>query len=274
MRDVKSYNIFFSLMFAVILFAVPCYGNGNREQQDSIQIGESNTVIQLNQRAGCQSGLIFIGVSPRLTNRDEAVNIAIRDAARKYSFFNSVSSCFVNRDNVGAGVFDIFIDSDYMLQYDNELDKFIEKLEYDLTKDVFENNNAVFVVTRINSAGNMPLFNGYSFTSSRPYWIDSPPSEIDGFIAGVGYSGRLSSHRDTVVRSYERAVIAIIQNIESLISREQLINQNNFSTFGFEVSSLGESRAYGTLENFYIIESWTNPVDLSVWTLALAKKGE
>jgi hypothetical protein len=70
----------------------------------------------------------------------------------------------------------------------------------------------------------------------------------------------------------ERAVIAIIENMESFIRREHYVAHDSYRAFGFEASSSGETRSQGTLNNFYIIESWTDPVNLTVWTLAVARK--
>ena len=167
---------------------------------------------------------------------------------------------------------DVFIHSDYQLFYDNDPEKYLENLEYNPIIDIIENNNAVFVITRFDAGVTMPSFRGHSFSAERPYWVNTPPSEIEGFITGVGYSGRLSSHRDMVVRSYERAVISIIRHYESVLQGEHQIYQDT-GVFGFESSFSGETRFQGALENFYVVESWTDLSNLSVWTLAVAKKG-
>jgi hypothetical protein len=190
MLDVKSLTFYFSLIFAVTLFSFPCYANGNREQQRILQ-----------------SNLVFIGVSGKLSCHEDTIKAALNDAARQFSFFYSVIGHSINRDHIGVRVFDVLFSSEYQLDYDNDLDKYLEALEYDLSKDVFENNNALFVTTRVNLDIFMPVFRGHSFNRQRPRWIDNPPKEINGFITGVGFSGRLSSYRDAVVRSYERAVI-------------------------------------------------------------------
>jgi hypothetical protein len=253
--------MYFLIAFACFLPIVPCYGLGGREQRN---------IVQRNIE---QDGLVFIGVSPRLDSREEAVKAALNDAARKLSFFYSVSGYSVSIDYIGETVLDIYIDSDYILHYDNDLEKYLEALEYDINTDIFENNNAVFVITRMKAGTPMPSFRGHSFSMPRPGWVDTPPSEIEGFITGIGFSGRLNSHRDTVVRSYERAVIAIIRNMEVHVQGEQQITLDNYSVFGFEASSFNETRARGTLENFYILESWTDPSSLQVWTLAIARRG-
>lgn len=257
-RNAKIYTSF--LLLVVLLFSA-CSGLENRSQQ----ITDVYFVLQ-------PSGtLVFVGVSPRLSNHEDSINLALRDAARRYSFFHQVSGQYAGIEHIGARLLDVYFSSEYQLQYNNELEKFLNVLEYDLTTDVFENNNAVFITTRVSSDVSMPMFRGHSF-GQRPRWIDSPPSEIEGFAVGIGFSGRLSSHRDTVVRSYERAVISIIKSMESSIHGEQSVYQDTSHALGFAAQASGMTIAYGELENFYIIESWTDPANLSVWTLAVARK--
>ena len=238
--------LYFLPVFVAILFNVHCYG-------DSLE---------------------FIGVSQRHSNRDETIQLALEDAARKLSFFNSISAHSANWDHRGVGSMDINIGFDYRLQYDDDLEPFLNALTFDPIADVFEYNNAVFVVARTVSSVSMPSAKGHSFENRRPVWIDSPPAEIDGYVAGVGFSGRLSSHRDTVVSSYERAVVEIIENMGSHIFGELQVHQKNYSAFGFSAASSGGAVTSGTLKNFYVIESWTDPTNLSVWTLAVASRGE
>jgi hypothetical protein len=218
--------------------------------------------------------LVFTGVAGRLSNRDASVQAALRDAARRLSFFYSVTGRASKREHIGAASLDYRIESEYQLTYDEDLDKFLDLLEFDPAQDIFENNNAVFVVTRGPSGLSMPLSRGHSFKGERPAWIDAPPSEIDGFIAGVGFSSRLASHKDTVIASYENTVLEIIDNINSAVRGEQTSYQNSYSAFGTEMTNDNSAVSEGTLRHFYVIESWTDPVNLAVWTLAVASRPE
>jgi hypothetical protein len=247
--------MFFTLVCAVILCAIPCYGKGKQEQTANMQAGV----------------LKFTGVSGKLSSREESIRAALKDAARRLSFFNSVSGCSVIQEQSGSGVFDFSVNSDYWLSYDDELEKYLEQLVFDPLTDVFENNNAIFVTAYIRSDVSLPSFRGHSFGKERPSWIDTPPSEIEGFIAGIGFSSRLSSYGDTVIKSYESAVIGIIENMNTRVMGGQQTYQNNASVFSFYADSSSETSSAGELKNFYIIESWTDPKNLSVWTLAVAK---
>ncbi|MDR2717645.1 MAG: hypothetical protein LBB89_06230 [Treponema sp.] len=251
-------KVFFSLVCAVVLCAVPCHGNGMQEQKINVQTGE----------------LLFIGVSGKLSRREDTIQAALRDAARRLSFFHSVSGYIISWEHIGGKTFDFRIETKYRLQYDNDLEKFVEALEFNPHTDIFEHNNALFVITHIKSDIPMPRFRGHSFRNERPRWIDTPPAEIEGFIAGTGLSSRLSSHSDTVIKSYENAVIGIIENMKSHVNGGQKNYQNNSGAFDSYLDSSNETGAQGKLKNFYIIESWTDPKNLSVWTLAVAQGGE
>jgi len=248
-------KVFFQLVCAVVLCAIPCYGKGNQDQTINAQT----------------SVLTFTGVSGKLSSREESIQAALKDAARQLSFFYSVRGYSVKQEQNGGGTFDFDINSVYRLLYDDELDKYLEQLVFNPATDIFENNNAVFVIVHIASDVPMPLYRGHSFRNERPRWIDTPPAEIEGFVAGTGFSSRLSSHSDTVIKSYEKAVIGIIENMNIRIRGKQQ-SFNNSSVFDSYQDSSNETSAIGELLNFYIIESWTDPKTLSVWTLAVAKR--
>jgi hypothetical protein len=214
--------------------------------------------------------LIFTGAAARLSNKDEAVQAALRDAARRLSFFHSVSGYSRRREHIGGKTLDYRAESEYQLIYDEDLDKFLAMLEFDPARDVFENNGAVFVVARAPSEIAVPNFRGYSAGMERPPWIDAPPSEINGFTVGVGYAPRLSSHKDTVTASYENAVVEIIYNTKTVIKGETIGFADTYSAFGNGAAADYTTASHGTLYHFYIIETWTDPADLGVWTLAAA----
>jgi len=264
MHNKKCFAFLFTLISAFVLFAGSCYSTGNREQQSKIHGSGTDD----NNSSSVQD-LVFIGVSARLSSHNESIRNALNDAARKLSFFQSVSASSEKFQSIGASDWNVSFDSGYSLQYDDDLDKYLDLLEYDLDIDLFENNNAVFITAKVASNISMPVFRGHSISKIRPYWVDTPPSQIGGFAAGVGFSGRLYSYSDTVVRSYEKAVISIIENTDIFVSSEQWLYQTD-DFLGFDAQSTGGTSAYGTLENFYVIESWTDEANMNVWTLAVA----
>jgi hypothetical protein len=216
--------------------------------------------------------LVFTGVAGRFSNRNDSIQAALRDAARRLSFFYSVKGETLVQEHIGAGVFDYSREVERSLSYDEDLEKHLEKFQFDPSRDVFESNNAVFVVARVSAGQPMPSPAGHSAGRERPAWVDSPPGTIGGFIVGVGFAGRRSFHKDTVIASYENAVFELIENINTTVNDQREIYQNSYSIFDFDMSSSSTVVSRAALKNFYIIESWTDPANLSVWTLAVAEK--
>jgi len=247
-------------LFAVILISCPTLGQ-------AVSVQQPEPVVSYD-------GMVIIGVAPKYSQRKRSIDMALDDAARKLSFFHRLAGIYITRDRIGGGMLDVLIDSDYRLQFDNDVEKYIEMLEFDPEIDVFESNNAVFVVAKVTSGSSMPPFQGHSVSSARPYWINMPPKEIDGYLAGVGHAVKMSSHRDTVVKSYERAAIEIIRSVGTSVSRNQVTEQYSSTMFDFFTQSTSGSTSAGILRNFYVIASWTDPSNLSVWTLAVAKNGD
>jgi hypothetical protein len=247
------------LICALFLCISPCYGE--------VRGAQISRFLRLSAES---RELVFIGVSPKLSNREDAVQRALMDAARKLSFFYSVSACSLMYEETRPGIFGSYFHFDYQLEYDEDFDKYLEALEYNPLNDIFEFNNAVFVITRTLADVSMPLFRGNSIGGIPPRWINEPPLEIGGFSVGVGYAGRFLSHRDTVVKSYENALIALIENIRVHLTGD---TYNYDEGSGHSSITLIEERASGSLRNFYVIETWTDPLSLSVWTLAVADRG-
>jgi hypothetical protein len=218
--------------------------------------------------------LVFTGVSGRFSNRNDSIQAALRDAARRLSFFHSVKGEVRTQELIGTGAFDYSREAERSLSYDEDLEQYLDQLQFDPERDVFESNNAVFVVARVSAGPPMPSPTGHSAKRERPAWVESPPGTIGGFIAGVGFAGRHSSHKDTVIASYENAAFALIENISTTVNDQREIYQNSSSAFDFDMNSSSTVESRAALKNFYIIESWTDPANLSVWTLAVAEKDE
>jgi hypothetical protein len=156
------------------------------------------------------------------------------------------------------------------VNYNRNYKQYIEKFEYDPNTDVFQNENAVFV--RVRYRGSLPL--SYQTPPAgpggKPVWVDNPPEAISGYAVGVGYAGRRNAHRDTVIASYENAVLAIIRNQNTTAwSTSEGLRGSGFLDYSAE--SQKATRASGVLTGFYVLEIWVDPATKAVWTLALAR---
>jgi len=208
--------------------------------------------------------LIFIGSARKYLRLSDSINAALKDAARKVAFYHSVSGEIVTHESSGTLVGNTFI-SEFEIKTPDDYAQYLDKLEYNVETDVFESDNAVFV--KVGYRNNIKINIDYKQDKNveKPLWVDKVPSRIGSYLATVGYSAPRLYHSDTVVASYENAIITLIQLACSRISTIE--SETNKS---YNMSSLTVSR--GTLTGFYVLDTWTEPVTKSVWTLAIAKE--
>jgi hypothetical protein len=110
----------------------------------------------------------------------------------------------------------------------------------------------------------------YKFAHNQngsPVWTTNPPKEINGFIAGVGYSGRQFYIKDT----FEKSCSAAAADIVSMLST--VITTSGVSADGYS-SSLIRQESKGYLSHFLVLETWIDPKTQAVWTLAIAQGAE
>jgi hypothetical protein len=215
---------------------------------------------------------VFFGVSGVRLNKNEAVSLALEDAARRIAFFNHVEGRLIQRELTGSGFFDYRSDSTAELYFAPDYRNLVAGLSFNPEKDVFIHNQALFVRVRYPGAvwgeeiGYTPdRING------RPGWIDNPPSVISGYVAGVGYAGPRLFFKDAVIASYENAVFSIIKNMSTILIANESQSWGS-GVFDFSVAGSNQVVAEGALKGFYILDTWADPRSMEVWTLAVAKE--
>jgi len=209
--------------------------------------------------------LVVIGISgSQLTNK-MTLEKAQEDAARKVSMYYGVYAFFEIVEHIGSGFLDFYIDSNTILNYDRELEKFKNRLIFDPERDVTISNGATFV--RFTYPAVFPERFQYSSRigkDGRPEWISQRPNKIGDFYAGVGYAGRHLTWIETVEKSYESAIVSIVSNLSTSIETREVITENQ------KLTSI-ESRSEGLLRYFTILEIWIDPDSRGIWTLAIAQ---
>jgi hypothetical protein len=213
--------------------------------------------------------LIFIGGAAARVNRDEAIQLALLDAARKVSIFHGVRGLNVSAVSVGEGAYDFYADAAVDLAFDPEYERYIEELEFDPKNDVLDFDGSFFIRTRWTPP--VPFdTNFFSRGKDQPDWVTGPPETIDGFLAGVGRSNSYSRRHDTLVASYENAIGSILNivnsNVRSGLASVEAIDYAASASSNVQI-------AEGKLIQFYILEIWTDPKTKAIWTLGIAKDG-
>ncbi|MDR3124083.1 MAG: hypothetical protein LBU16_09950 [Treponema sp.] len=218
--------------------------------------------------------LVFIGGAGLRSNREESINLALEDIARKISIFHAVEGEFISYIKTGSSFFDYTSDTQSSLAFNEDYLGFTESLEYDPDADVMQINNTIFVRARYK--GPEALRVQYALPSAaggRPFWVDNPPTEISGYRVGIGYAGRRASHRDTVNASFEAALFSIIRTVSGHVSTGSM-NYQGSGTFDYRSTNDATVRARGRLNSFYVLDTWIDPSNMSVWTLAIARPDE
>jgi hypothetical protein len=220
-----------------------------------------------------QGELVFVGAAGIRSKAEESLQLALEDAARKVSFFNGVEGSFITRTRVGAGALDYQSGAGGSLVFDQNYTGYVDSFNFDEEKDVLRTETAFFV--RVRYPGSVPASISYPIPrrkgNEKPRWVDDPPLEISGYEVGLGYAGRRSTHKDTVIASYENAVFAIIRNVSAASGGGNVLYQGS-GAFDYSTSNRDEINAQGSLSSFYVLDTWTDPAVMAVWTLAVARK--
>jgi hypothetical protein len=218
--------------------------------------------------------LIFIGAAGVRTNRDDSIKLALQDAARKVSIFNAVEGQFVSYNKTGSGFFDYTTDTKTTLVFNEDYQGYVENLNFDPDTDVIQFENTIFVRARYNHAA--PVQINYELrgaNNTRPFWVDNPPGEISGYTVGVGFAGRRATHRDTVNASFEAAIFSIIREISSQITGGDVKYQGN-GAFDYRTTNDNIITARGALNSFYVLDTWIDKSNMTVWSLAVARASD
>jgi hypothetical protein len=213
--------------------------------------------------------LIFIGVGAFRSNRDEAIALAVENAARQVAIFYRAEGSFKLQSVVGRGFLDYRADTESSLRFDDGYVKYVDSLEYDVETDVRERDNAIFVRARYSAPVSIAVLFSPSTDGVKPAWVSDPPTEMGTYVVGVGHAGRRSQHRDTMNASHENAILSIIRD-RSSDSKSVLETQESNNSSSVETKS--RLIATGVVQSFYILETWTDPENKSVWTLGIAPK--
>jgi hypothetical protein len=260
-RRIFPAELVFSLMMAA------CVSAPEPEPQS-----ETGTLDFWNSRPG--RDLVFIGGANLRSNREESIENALQDIARRISIFHGVEGEFISYNKTGSSFFDYRSTTQSSLNFNEDYLGFVESLDYDPVADVVQIDNSIFVRARFRGPEPMPL--GYEappLAGGRPLWVDSPPAEISGRRVGVGYAARRSSHRDTVNLSFEAAIFSLIRTISSHVSSGST-NYQGPGSFDYRSANDSIVRTWGKLEGFYVLETWMDPSTMGVWTLAIARTSE
>ncbi|MDR0377418.1 MAG: hypothetical protein LBH70_06445 [Spirochaetaceae bacterium] len=218
-----------------------------------------------------QDGLIFFGVSGgHYVSRSAAVSAALKDAARRLSFYHSVEAVIQFDETYNRQFQGTQTDSAGTLIYDEDYEKYIDALEFNPEADIFEEDGLLFVRAGYEDGDSISPDHIRSPAdrtnrTKKPGWIENQPAAVDGRPAAVGFAGPRLSYKNAVTASYENAVFALVQNYFYAAAASQIVHNETMDDSSF-------TRAAGIVTGFYVLETWTDPDTGGVWTLATARE--
>lgn len=205
-----------------------------------------------------------IGIAGRRSNRDEAIQIALADAARRVALYHGVSGESVTIFNEGSGYLDYFADFDYRLTIHTDPSAYIGSLIFDKDDDVYEKDGSVYVRAKYSGVDDIPSY--ISDMENRvPNWVKNYHADVPGYLTGVGSSGNKGSPQATFQASYENAIVSLLPELSTKITGSLLDVEG-----GKAQQNIAASR--GNLTNVMILETWVDSRTSSVWTLLVAKE--
>jgi hypothetical protein len=250
---------------------------GSPAPRDDVTAASAQTTEFFFLSTPAPNGLVFIGAAGKRSNPHDTLRFALEDAAQRVAMYYSVYGEYAVENNIGSGAFDYAHNTFTSLSFAQEESKqYVDSLHYNADTDTIEIDNTFFIRTLYPSAPAAPRMYrpAYNKASQRPDWVDNPPLTIDGHEVGIGFSGRHSSLADTYANSCNNAIFAIIRNVNAASRSSALLYENTGSLFGYKTANNNVVYAYGTLTGFYVLDTWIDPKEKTVWTLAVAHKLE
>jgi len=280
---VRNTVLFFLSLFLIACSSTPSLTAIFQPQQTSVVTpadipvgGSDGTVVKGDfwDTTPLDGDLIIIGGAGQYMKRQDGINAALQDAARKAAFYDSVGGSIQETERVGSGIFDYVNKVDTQLNpVEADLLPIIESFQFDPEQDVLEVDWSIFVRVRYPHSIPLAVKRIHVSRDARPDWVLSPPGEINGYPAAVGFANPREKVHNTYIASYEGAIFAIISTTGIQVRGDTSTygdNQSIFSSFGMD--EIGTSMSKGTLKGFYVLDTWLDPETKGVYTLAIARE--
>jgi hypothetical protein len=208
--------------------------------------------------------ITIVGMAGRRANREDAIRLAVLDAARKAALFHGVYAESAAVLNQGAGALDYFSDFDYWLELRRRPEELVDALAFDRERDVLEKNGMVVVRVRYAGVSEVPAY-ASALDEGVPDWTKRYTAAIPGFLTGVGYSKNKGTVQQTCQASYENALVSLLPQLSTRVDTDAV------DASGGRMSR-STIRSEGNLAEVMILETWFDRRVNAVWTLVAARE--
>jgi hypothetical protein len=210
--------------------------------------------------------LVVVGVSGRQTKREAEIQNACEDATKKVSMYYGIYAEVENSQYTGAGFFEVAVDTKVTIEYDQQIERYLDKLVFDPERDVYDRGNAVYVRFTYPESfpGDISYHHFDKNHNGSPKWTTSPPNVINGHMASIGFARRQERFQDSIIKSFESAAASFVSSMSTSVSADAV------TTFTSSASSTHQ-HSRGRLTHFLVLETWVDPNTEYVYTLAVAR---
>jgi len=225
--------------------------------------------------AGSPGGeLVVIGVSGRHSRVEDEIEAARDFAARKIAMFYGMSGTVEFFQQTGTTVFDFLAESNTNIAPTTaDHTQFLDRLTFDPDRDVYRfvgrgimGRNGTLVRFRYTAQVSQVNVARTIDSDGRPGWVNHRNLPIvDGHAVVVGFSQNQTYFWETVIRSARATAAMMITGISTETETTHV------DVIGGGMLTHIRTRGQGTLENFRVLEFWVDPVNMSVYTLGVAR---
>jgi hypothetical protein len=262
-----------ALLFITAVFA-SCAGSAARRPVSAAFETAGELAVPADTGAGRlisgpgEGTLAVIGVSGRMRDAEREIDSALDDAARQIALYHGLKGKAAIVLKTGRGYRDFYLAAEAEFKPLNEggYAAYREALRFDREKDLVRTDGAVFLRCVYDAPGLLPVGRAYGIENGEPAWLHGGLAAIPGYICAAGFAKNHRYLKETITMSRESAAAALMAGIQSHIETAA----SEYANRGAAVTTI--EIIEGELFNFMILETWIDPADGSVWTLAAAKK--
>ncbi|TVR70274.1 MAG: hypothetical protein EA427_06250 [Spirochaetaceae bacterium] len=209
---------------------------------------------------------LFLGVSPRLHNREDEVNLALLHAAEQASRYTRMFARyrFVTQRGGGAVGYLDDIQADWDAAFADELVQRVEALE------TFRDEQGTYVVATVDGIPPAPVVEIDTLHGpGEPEWVSRPPV-IPGFIVTVGATRRSRRIRDSLDTADQDALKEILLQAQSTV--RMIEDRRDIDRVGTLETTTAAQEAEAVLRQFLVLARYAPPDGGYYYSLVVARE--
>lgn len=260
-RVCLSWSVLFLVFLALILFS--CTSAPDETNRTESNRSGDELIRGLRPRDG---QAVFLGVSPRLHNRDNEYDQALLHAAEQASRYTRIAARYQLVTQRGGGsvghIDEISADWDHHLA-----DQLLETMS--VLDSVQDSSGTFLLATSPRIPPAPPVVIPETHHQDEPPWISRPP-EIPGFIVTVGITRRSRRIRDSLDTADQDALQEILLQAGSTVRMIQ--DRRDVDRVGTMETTTAAQNAEATLQQFLVLARHASADGTYFYSLVAARE--